>query len=146
MNNPRASNPTSATELQQPAPQPPAINFATEWLDELGRVCPKNVDYATQCPKGHKLTPLDGGGAPQAQQASGADVMCRVCHASTPRQHACEWLVCSVAGCCGGYAVCAACVVSLCRPHRKSVVASADDFCMMVSSSSPPLHPHFFAV
>ena len=63
----------------------PPLNFATEWLDEDGRVCPKNVDYATQCPKGHALTPLDGGGAPQAQQASGADVMCRVCHASTPR-------------------------------------------------------------
>ena len=123
----------------------PPLNFATEWLDEDGRVCPKNVDYATQCPKGHALAPLDGGGAPQAQQASGADVMCRVCHASTPRQHAREWLVCSVAGCCGGYAVCAACVGLLCCSH-KSVAASADDFCMMVSSSSPPLHPHFFAV
>ena len=123
----------------------PPLNFATEWLDEDGRVCPKNVDYATQCPKGHALAPLDGGGAPQAQQASGTDVMCRACHASTPRQHAREWLVCSVAGCCGGYAVCAACVGLLCCSH-KSVAASADDFCMMVSSSSPPLHPHFFAV
>ena len=28
----------------------PPLNFATEWLDEDGRVCPKNVDYATQCP------------------------------------------------------------------------------------------------
>jgi hypothetical protein len=135
MNNPRASNPTPATELQQPAPQPPrpTINFATEWLDEDGRVCPKNVDYATQCPKGHALNvmPLDGGGAPQAQQASGADVMCRVCHASTPRQHAREWLVCGVAGCCGGYAVCADCVALLACSH-KSVAASTDDFCMMV--------------
>jgi hypothetical protein len=110
----------------------PPLNFATEWLDEDGRVCPKNVDYATQCPKGHALTPLDGGGG-------GADVMCRVCHASTPRQHAREWLVCSVAACCGGYAVCAACVVSLFCSHKKSVAASANDFCMMVSSSSPPL-------
>jgi hypothetical protein len=125
----------------------PPLNFATEWLDEDGRVCPKNVDYATQCPKGHALTPLDGGGAPQAQQASGADVMCRVCHASTPRQHACEWLVCGVVGCCGGYAVCAACVVSLRCSHKKSVAASADDFCMMVSSSSPPspTPPPFFS-
>jgi hypothetical protein len=113
---------------------PTAINFATEWLDEDGRVCRKNVDYATQCPKGHALVPLDGGGVPQAQQAqqaSGAVVMCRVCNASTSRQHAREWLVCSVAGCCGRYAVCAACVVLLACP-LKAVAASTDDFCMMV--------------
>jgi hypothetical protein len=46
---PPASSPASAPE-QPPAPQPRAIDFATEWLDEDGRVCPKNVDYATQCP------------------------------------------------------------------------------------------------
>jgi hypothetical protein len=108
----------------------PPLNFATEWLDEDGRVCPKNVDYATQCPKGHHLMPLGGGGA-QTQPASGADVMCRVCHASTPRQHACQWLVCSVAGCCGGYTVCVACVGFL-GCSSKSVAASSDDFCMMV--------------
>jgi hypothetical protein len=51
---PPASSPASAPE-QPPAPQPQAVNFATEWLDEDGRVCPKNVDYATQCPKGHHL-------------------------------------------------------------------------------------------
>jgi len=113
-----ASSPASAPE-QPPAPRPRAIDFATEWLDEDGRVCPKNVDYATQCPKGHQLMPLGGGGG------GGADVMCRVCHASTPRQHAREWLVCSVAGCCGGYAVCAACVALLacsrrsCRSNRR---------------------------
>jgi hypothetical protein len=100
---------------------PPAVNFATEWLDEDGRVCPKKVDYATQCPKGHHLVPLGGGG--------GADVMCRVCHALTPRQHACKWLVCGVAGCCGGHAVCAACVALL-ACSRKAVSAIADDFCM----------------
>ena len=107
----------------------PPLNFATEWLDEDGRVCPQNVDYATQCPKGHDLVPLGGG---DGAQASGANVMCRVCHASTPRQHAREWLVCSVAGCCGGYAVCAACVVLL-GCSNKSVAASFDtDCCMMV--------------
>jgi hypothetical protein len=117
---------------QPPAPPPRAINVATEWLDEDGRVCPKNVDYATQCPKGHHLMPLGGGG--------GADVMCRLCHASTPRQHACEWLVCGVAGCCGGYAVCAAWVyVGLLACSRKDVAAVADDFCMMVCSSICPL-------
>jgi hypothetical protein len=128
MNIPPASSPASAPE-QPPAPQPRAINFATEWLDEDGRVCPKNVDYATQCPKGHQLMPLGGGGA---------DVMCRVCHASTPRQHACQWLVCSVTGCCGGYAVCAACVALL-ACSRKAVSAIADDFCMMVCRSICPL-------
>ena len=138
MNTPPASSATSAPE-QPPAPQPRAINFATEWLDEDGRVCPKNVDYATQCPRGHNLVSvsLGGGGGAEAQQASGADVMCRVCHASTPRQHAREWLVCSVAGCCGGYAVCAACV-GLLACSRKAVAAIADDFCMMVCSGISP--------
>ncbi len=117
----------------------PPLNFATDWLDEDGRVCPKNVDYATQCPKGHTLVPLNGGGAPQAQQASVAGVMCRVCHASMSRQYAREWLVCAVAGCCGGYAVCAACVALLCCSHGKSVAASGDDFCIMVSSSPRPI-------
>ena len=128
------------TSVPSSTPPLPAINFATEWLDEDGRVCPKNVDYATQCPKGHALVSvsLGGGGGAEAQQASGADVMCRVCHASTPRQHACEWLVCSVTGCCGGYAVCAACV-GLLACSRQAVAAIADDFCMMVCSSICPL-------
>ena len=139
MNNPHASNPTSATELQQPAPQPPrpTINFATEWLDEDDHVCPKNVDYATQCPKGHVLIPLDGGGALQAQQGSGADVMCRVCHASTPQQHACEWRVCGVAGCCGGYAVCADCASAL--ASSDAVEAAADDFPLEVRGTQAAL-------
>jgi hypothetical protein len=107
------------TSVPSSAPPLPAINFATEWLDEDGRVCPKNVDYATQCPKGHHLMPLGGGGG-------GADVMCRVCHASTPRQHTCEWLVCSVAGCCGGYAVCAACACALDRADAADAVS--EDF------------------
>ncbi len=69
MSIPAASNLTSEPELS-PAPQPIAISFATEWLDEDGRVCPKNVDYATQCPKGHPLVAHDGIGFPQAQHAS----------------------------------------------------------------------------
>ena len=40
------------------APPSPAVNVATEWLDELGCVCPKAVDYASQCPKGHSLAPF----------------------------------------------------------------------------------------
>jgi hypothetical protein len=114
------------------APPPPAINFATEWLDEDSNVCPKNVEYATQCPKGHALAPFVCSGGPQAQQPSDADdVICRVCHGSTQRQHACDWLVCSVAACCGGYAVCAACVTAL-GSARRAAAARPDDFCMMV--------------
>ena len=110
---------------------PPAINFATEWLDEHGRVCPKYVDYATQCPKGHSLVPLVADGVSQAQQPIIDDIICRVCHISTQRQHACGWLACSVAGCCGGYAVCAACVTVLGSEHKAAAVG-IDDFCMMV--------------
>ena len=120
------------------APPPPAINFATEWLDEDGNVCPKNVDYATQCPKGHALAPFVCSGGPQAQQPSDADdVICRVCHGSTQRQHACDWLVCSVAACCGGYAVCAACVTAL-GSARGAAAARPDDFCMMVMPQPSP--------
>ena len=109
----------------------PAINFATEWLDDDGCVCPKNVDYASHCPKGHTLVPLVGSGGSQAQPPGDADLICRVCHGSTQRQHACDWLVCSVAACCGGYAVCAACVTALGSAHR-AAAARPDDFCMMV--------------
>ncbi len=136
MNTPPASNPTSVlVQIQSPAFQPPAINFAIEWLDEDGCVCPKHVDYATQCPKGHALVPFDGNGVPHAQQASDTDVMCRVCHVSTLRQHTYDWLVCSVAGCCGGYAVCAACVAQL-GCSRRAIAASTDDLCMMVSNNT----------
>ena len=90
------------------AATPAAINFATEWLDELGRVCRKAVDYATQCPKGHDLVALAGGGGAPAQR-----LLCRVCHAFTEREHASQWLVCSVTGCCAGYAVCDCCVGAL---------------------------------
>jgi hypothetical protein len=113
-------------------PQLPSINFATEWLDEDSNVCPKNVDYATQCPKGHALAPFVCSGGPQVQQPNHADdLICRVCHGSTQRQHACDWLVCSVAACCGGYAVCAACVTAL-GSARGAAAARPDDFCMMV--------------
>ena len=136
MNAPPASSATSAPE-QPPAPQPRAINFATEWLDEDGRVCPKNVDYATQCPKGHDLVSVSLGGGGGAQ-ASGADVMvCRVCHTSTLWQHAREWLVCSVAGCCGGYTVCAACACALDRADAAD--AGSEDFPLEVRGTQAAL-------
>ena len=56
--------PSIPTRPSPPAPPPRAINYATEWLDEDGRVCPKNVDYSTQCPKGHALGPCAAGGFP----------------------------------------------------------------------------------
>ena len=109
----------------------PAINFATEWLDEDGRVCPKNVDYATQCPKGHALLPLvTGDGSAQAQQS----VMCRVCHSFTDRERASQWLMCGVMGCCGGYLVCGGCFSAL-RDAPAAGVAG-DDFPILVSSST----------
>ena len=136
ISNAGSTSPVAAAPAAVPTPAAaaaqPAINFATEWLDELGRVCPKNVDYATQCPKGHALAPFDGSGEPPAQQPSDADVICRVCHGSTQRGHARGWLTCSVAGCCGGYAVCAACVTILGSPLQRAT-ASTDSFCMMVT-------------
>ena len=126
-----------------PAP-PPVIDFATEWVDEDGRVCPKSVDYATQCPKGHALAPLFCSGDPQPQQTSDADVICRVCHGLTQRQHARDWLQCSVAACCGGYAVCAACVIEL-GSARGAAAASADDFCMLVMLLACELKQRVFA-
>ena len=98
----------------------PAVNVATEWLDELGCVCPKAVDYASQCPKGHALVPFAGGGCGAAAQR----VMCRICHTCAQSEQAALWLVCSVAGCCAGYAVCDGCVRAL---HQAPAAVAADD-------------------
>jgi hypothetical protein len=49
-------------------PSSPAVNFANEWLDELGCMCPKSVDYASQCPKGHALVPFASGGCGASAQ------------------------------------------------------------------------------
>ncbi len=89
-----------------PPPPPPAIDFATEWLDECNRVCPKSVDYATQCPKGHMLAPF----ADVSRSAPPHRLTCRTCHAFTEREHASAWVMCSVTDCCSGYAVCGTCV------------------------------------
>jgi len=59
----------------------PVVNFATEWLDELGCICPKAVDYASQCPKGHVLVIFTGGGG----GASALRLMCRICHSFAER-------------------------------------------------------------
>ncbi len=108
------------------APSAPTVNFETEWLDELGCVCPKAVDYASQCPKGHPLAPLADGGCGAAAQR----VMCRVCHTFTEREHASQWLACSAEGCCAGYAVCDCCVSAL--QQAPAAAASGDDFSSLV--------------
>ena len=121
---PPPSNPNSPPP---PAPPPPVINFATEWLDECNRICPKTVDYATQCPKGHTLVPFaDGSGSAPVQQR----VMCRICHGFTEREHACQWLVCSVAGCCAGYVVCDTCASAL--QQAPAAAAASHDFPSLV--------------
>jgi hypothetical protein len=116
--------------LAAPKPVAPVVNFATEWLDELGCICPKAVDYASQCPKGHALVPLaDGGGSALAQR-----LMCRICHGFTERQQALLWLVCSVAGCCGGYTVCNTCVSAL--QQAPAAVAAGEGFSSQVNCAA----------
>ena len=112
------------------APPTPAVNVATEWLDELGCVCPKAVDYASQCPKGHALAPLAGGGCGAAAQR----VMCRICHTCAQSEQAALWLVCSVAGCCAGYAVCDGCVRAL--HQAPAAVAAGEGFSSQVNRAA----------
>ncbi len=104
------------------APPLPAINLATEWLDEYGDVCPKNVDYATQCPKGHALILCAG--------SDSAILICRVCHRCMQREQPLQWLVCGLAGSCEGYAVCDDCVNALGR--APAAEAEGDDVSMLV--------------
>ena len=115
-------NPTSAAVA-------PVVNFATEWLDELGCICPKVVDYASQCPKGHALVPFTGAGC----RVSAQRVMCRVCHTLTERDDASQWLLCSVTGCCAGYAVCDCCVLAL--QQAPAAAAGGDDFPSLVCAN-----------
>ena len=107
----KAAEPTLTAAIGSPksAADAPAVNVATEWLDELGCVCPKAVDYASQCPKGHLLVPFAGGGC----GTSALRVICRICHTCAPSEQAALWLVCSVAGCCAGYTMCDGCVSTL---------------------------------
>jgi hypothetical protein len=122
----------SQTSASPSAPAPtvtPAINFATEWLDEHGNVCLKAVDYASQCPKGHALVAFaDGGGDASAQR-----VMCRVCHVITEREHTSQWRACSVTGCCSGYAVCQRCASALQEPP--AAAAGGGDFPLLVCAA-----------
>jgi hypothetical protein len=107
----------------------PSHNFSTEWVDEGGRVWPKNVDFSRQCAKGHALAPLGERGG-----LANKRLMCRLCHSfcGRDRDEAAGWLLCSEdAGCCGEYAVCCGCARS---PSAAAAACSgSDDFCTEVS-------------
>jgi hypothetical protein len=108
------------------APPPPTINQATEWLDEDGCVCPKAVDYSTQCPKGHALVPFVNVGCNSPVQR----LACRVCHAFAELERASQWLVCSATGCCAGYAVCGCCVSA--GQQAPAAIAAGEGFITLV--------------
>jgi hypothetical protein len=126
----RPANLCVIEECAGSAPPSPAVNVATEWLDELGCVCPKAVDYASQCPKGHALVPLADGGCGAAAQR----VMCRICHTHAESEQAALWLECSVAGCCAGYAVCDGCVRAL--HQAPAAVAAGEGFSSQVNRAA----------
>jgi hypothetical protein len=91
----------------------PVYNFATHWLDEHGNVCPKDVEFSRQCPKGHPLVEL----ANDTFDFNCHQLQCRLCHATCPAnsRDAPKWKVCQHShACCSGYAVCNGCGDSLC--------------------------------
>ena len=104
-------------------------NFSTEWVDEGGRVWPKNVDFSRQCARGHALAPLGKRGGLTDRR-----LMCRLCHCFCERDcdEAARWLMCSEdAGCCGEYAVCCGCAR---LPNAAAAAcAGSDDFQTQVS-------------
>ena len=105
-------------------------NSSTEWVDEGGRVWPKNVDFSRQCARGHALAPLGERGG-----LAGVQLMCRLCHCFCKRDcdEAAGWLMCSEnAACCGEYAVCCSCARS---SSAAAACAGSDDFCTQVSCS-----------
>ena len=109
----------------------PSHDFNTQWVDESGRVWPKNVEFSRQCAKGHALAPLG-----ERCGLAGMRLMCRLCHCFCRRdcEEAANWLICAVdAGCCGQYAVCCSCAPSPCA--AAAVCAGSDNFRTLVSCS-----------
>jgi hypothetical protein len=106
----------------------PSHNFGTEWVDEGGRLWPKDVDFSRQCAKGHALAPLGERGG-----LAGVKLLCRLCHCFCERDcdDAASWLMCSEdASCCGEYAVCCCCARS---PSAAATACSdSDDFRTLV--------------
>jgi hypothetical protein len=104
-------------------------NLSTEWVDEGGRVWPKNVDFSRQCAKGHALAPLGERGGLADKR-----LMCRLCHCFCERDcdDAASWLMCSEdPGCCGEYAVCCSC--ARLPSAAAAACAGSDDFQTQVS-------------
>lgn len=112
----------------------PSHNFSTEWLDEDGRVCPKNVNFLHQCPKGHALVPL---GNCCGEGDGDLPLLCRACHCIT--SHAApNWMVCSTtASCCGGYAVCADCAFA--SVEAPATATFTENFPALVNAVRTPL-------
>ena len=60
------------------------------------------------------------------------EVMCRICHTHAGSEQAeTQWLVCSVSGCCAGYAVCDGCVRAL--HQAPAAVAAGEGFSSQVN-------------
>jgi len=107
----------------------PKHNPSKEWLDENGEVCPKSVDFLSQCPKGHTLKETGRGNI-------SSQLLCRICHSySSDSDEAARWLTCSVAhDCCGGYAVCDRCSVA--SPIAHDTSNQSGNFCFLVQFHS----------
>jgi hypothetical protein len=116
------------------------IKFATEWLDEDSRVCPKLVDYARQCPKGHTLVPFADCGILKDEPQR---FVCRVCHEITVHPSASQLYVCSVTGCCGCYAVCSCCVSKLAAASKSVTIKEDFSLCGISVDYLRWLHAEF---
>ncbi len=101
--------PHPALILSSSTPQLDAADVSSEWRDENGCVCAKNVNYARRCPKARDLIPVDGSNVILRRNAAAA-FLCRICHETCAQTRASHLLECSVAGCCGGYSICRTCV------------------------------------
>jgi hypothetical protein len=102
-------------------------NLSIEWLDEDGLVCPKNVNFSRECAKGHALSSFCTDGLNRSPNM----LMCRVCHIAAASDLG-AWLVCSIADCCGGYAVCGSCASASNTSSPGFAPPANDEFCMQV--------------
>ena len=102
-------------------------NPSMEWLDEDGLVCPKNVNFSRECAKGHALLSFCTDGLNRSANM----LMCRVCHI-VAKSDLGAWLVCSIAGCCGGYAVCGSCASASNMASPVFAPPAHDEVCMQV--------------
>jgi hypothetical protein len=107
----------------------PHVDPATQWIDEFGWICNKNVNYSQHCPRSHDMV------AACDLAVSGE---CSVCDESDAHG---IWTCCG--GC--GFKVCFSCRTSLSQQHEKNPLVPAsvanagsvlgtspDDFPMLV--------------